>query len=167
MGDLSRLEPQEGAGLDDTARKAWAVSQMLERIDVALASHQAHLETFDPNLPAIERAEAADLALFDDSNEAARLQKYEATAERLLYRALREFRQVEAEAAELDASDTTTDNTEVCEELTSFFPEEVEAEPAPSPMPKRVETKLPKPSNERDLSTRRARARERERLAMR
>jgi hypothetical protein len=166
LDDLSRLEPQEGAGLDDAARKAWAVSQMLERIDMELAVHQAHLETFDPNITAIERAEASDLALIDDSIEANRLQKYEAAAERGLYRALREFRQAEAEAAELDVADATTETIETCEELASSLPEAVEAEPTPSPRPKRVKTESPEPSSKRDSSARRAKARERERLAM-
>src|SRR3984885_12059862 len=128
MGDLSGLEPQEGAGLDDAARKAWAIEQMLERIDVEIAVHQAHLETFDPNLPDIERAEAADLALFDLSHEANLLRKYEAAAERSLFRTLKEFHQAEAEAAENEESDAAPENTETCEELASSSPEEVEAE---------------------------------------
>ena len=167
MGDLSRLEPQEGAGLDDAARKAWAVGQMLERIDVEIAVHQAHLETFDSNLPAIERAEAADLALFDLSKEANLLRKYEAAAERSLFRTLQEFRQAEAEAAEEVSSDITTETAEACEELASSLPEEVEAKPAAPSRPKRVETESPEPPKELDYEARRARARERELRAMR
>ena len=43
------------------------------------------------------RAEAADLALFDPSPEAERARKYEAAARRGFYKAIHEFRQVEAE----------------------------------------------------------------------
>jgi hypothetical protein len=166
-GDLSGLEPHEGAELDDAARKAWAVEQMLERIDVELAVHQAHLETFDPNLPAIERAEAADLALFDPSNEATLLRRYEAAAERSLFRTLKEFHKAEGEATEEAASDATTEAPETCKELASSFPEDVETKPAPSPRPKRVETESPEPSSELDYDARRAKARERERRASR
>jgi hypothetical protein len=167
MGELTRLEPQEGAGLDDAARKAWAVSQMLERIDVELAAHQAHFETFDPNLPAIERAEAADLALIDPSNEASLLRKYEEAAERSLFRTLKEFHKAEGEGTEEAASDATTEASETCEELASSLPVKIKAKPAPSLRSKRVETEAPEPPIELDYEARRARARERERRASR
>jgi hypothetical protein len=167
MGDLSYLEPQEGAGLDDAARKAWAVSQMLERIDVELAVHQAHLDTFDPNLHAIERAEAADLALFDPSHEANLVRKYEAAAERSLFRTLNEFHKAEGEATAKAASDATDEASETCGELASSLPASAKARPAPSPSPKRAETEVPEPSGELDYEASRARARERERRASR
>jgi hypothetical protein len=146
-GDFSALEPHDGAG-----------GQLIALIDGEIAALRAHRESFGANFTAIERAEAADIALFDDSNEATRLLKYEATAEQLLYRALRELRRVEAAAA----TDATTETKTTCEELASSLPEADEAEPGPSRSPKRVETRSPEPSSELDYDARRALARERE-----
>jgi hypothetical protein len=133
FADCSRLEPQEGVGLDESARKAWAVGQMIELIDSEIANHRAHLESFGPNFTAVERAEAADIALFDPSKEANLARKYEAAAERGLYKALRELRQVEAEAVDQVASYATPNNAETCEELASSLPEPDSGDIEPEP----------------------------------
>jgi len=166
-GDFSSLEPLEGAGLDGPARKAWAVAQMADLIDGEIAALRAHLESFGPNFAAMERAEAADLALIGTDKEAILDRKYEAAAERSLFKTLREYHEAEAKGAELESSDATTDKAEACEELASSLPASSEAEPAPSPKPKRVETGRPKPRTEEEISASRALARERELRAMR
>jgi hypothetical protein len=166
-GDFSALEPHEGAGLDEPARRAWAVGQMVELIDNEIAALQAAKESFGPNFTAIERAEAADIALFDSSKPAILARKYEAAAERTLFRALREFRQVEAEAAEQVDSNATTQSVETCEELASSLPEPegelIEAEPVASPRPERVENGSPDPSRGRIPSVQGPNTRGRER----
>ncbi len=166
-GDFSNLEPQEGAGLDEPARRAWAVGQMVELIDNEIAALQAAKESFGPNFTAIERAEAADIALFDASKPAILARKYEAAAERTLFRALREFRQVEAEASEQDALNATSQSVETCEELASSLPEpeaeQIEAEPIASPRRERVEDGSPEPSRGRIPSVQGSNTRGRER----
>jgi hypothetical protein len=88
---------------------------------------------------AADRAEAVDRALFDPSPEAILARKYEAAAERALYKALKELRQVEAEAAEVRESDITVETDETCEPLASNLEEseeqatEDDSEPSPDP----------------------------------
>jgi hypothetical protein len=167
QGDLSRLETQEGGGLDDVSRKACAVGQMLERVDVELAVHQTQLESFGPDFAAMERAEAADLALIGTSKEEIRDHKYEAAAERSLFKTLKEYHEAEAKGDELEVPDATTENVEACEELASSLPAPSKAKPGRSPKPKQVETGRPKPRTEEEISASRALARERELRAMR
>jgi hypothetical protein len=65
------------------------------------------------------RAEAGKLALFDPSKEATLARRYEAAAERGLFRALNEFRQVEKEAR---AESAPPDSGAARKALGSFFP---------------------------------------------
>ncbi|WP_435009194.1 hypothetical protein P12x_000444 [Tundrisphaera lichenicola] len=95
-GDFSYLEDHEVAGLDERERRAWAAARLVELIDIEMEKLRAHRETLDPDAFALDRAEAADRALFDPSHEATLARKYEAAVERGLYRALRELREVEA-----------------------------------------------------------------------
>jgi hypothetical protein len=99
-GDFEALADNEGRGLDDDARRAWARTKLLERIDAEVAGLEAHLETLDFEMIEQDRAEAGDRALFDPSREAALARRYEAEARRGFFQALKEFRRVEAEAAE-------------------------------------------------------------------
>jgi hypothetical protein len=99
-GDFEALADHEGRGLDDDARKAWARARLLERIDAEVAGLEAHLETLDFEMIEQDRAEAGDRALFDPSREAALARRYESEARRGFFQALKEFRRVEAEAAE-------------------------------------------------------------------
>jgi hypothetical protein len=59
---------------------------------------QARIE-LDPDALAEDRAEAVDRALFDVSPGSILARKYEAATERAMYKALKEYRQVEADAA--------------------------------------------------------------------
>ena len=99
-GNFRFLEGQEATDLDPSARRARARVQVFELIDGEIAKLRAHRETFDLDEIARERAEAVDRVLFDPSKEATLARKYEATAERNLYKALDELREVNAEAEE-------------------------------------------------------------------
>jgi len=92
-GDFAHLGPLDGEGLDDRGRMAWARERMGELIDAEVARLLDHRETLDLDAIAADRARAADRALFDPSHEATLARRYEAAAERGLFRALRELRQ--------------------------------------------------------------------------
>ena len=96
-GDFDLLGPVEGPAGDPAARSRWARARMVELIDAEVAKLRAHRETLDHDGLEALRALAPDLALFDPSKEATLARRYEATAERMMYRALREMRRVEAE----------------------------------------------------------------------
>jgi hypothetical protein len=98
-GDFGALGQEEGAGLDGDARKGWAKARLFEAIDGEIAALGAHVETLDFEMIDLDRAEAPELALFDDSKPACLARRYEAEASRGFFRALREFRKVEAEFA--------------------------------------------------------------------
>jgi hypothetical protein len=67
------------------------------------------------------RAEATARAMFDASPEAVLARKYEATNERGLYRALREFRQIQAQIPKVEETPQLAANP--VEELGSCLPE--------------------------------------------
>ncbi|WP_435016127.1 hypothetical protein TA3x_003687 [Tundrisphaera sp. TA3] len=103
-GSLGALAEHEGAGLDPDARQAWARDRLAEWIDAQVAA----LEALRPGLPldriAADRADAGRRALFDPSPQATLARKYEAAAERGLYRALKELKAMqEVGAAEAEA----------------------------------------------------------------
>jgi hypothetical protein len=99
-GQFERLAPEERTGLEPSERKAWARSRLIERIDAEIAELNGHLSTIDPKIVERDRAEAADRALFDASPEARLARRYESEARRCFFKALKEFRQVEADAIE-------------------------------------------------------------------
>ncbi len=88
--------------VDDRASwlKALTLDRLAERIDDEIAELEAHYETFDFEVIAQDRAGAAAIALFDPSREAALARRYEAEARRGFFKALKELRQAEAEAAD-------------------------------------------------------------------
>jgi hypothetical protein len=81
---LDRSAAQETAALTERVRRAEADFVSPEGVD-------------EPEAAKL-RLEACHRAMFDPSKEATLARKYEAAAERGLYRALKEFRQVEKEA---------------------------------------------------------------------
>ena len=97
-GEFHRLVPGDGDGLDDLDRREWAVDRLRELVDARLADLRDHRATLDLDAIARARARSADKSLFDPSPEAVLARKYEAAAERALFRTLQELRQVEAEA---------------------------------------------------------------------
>jgi hypothetical protein len=97
LGDFSSLAPGDGEGLDDEARRRWAVDRLVEWVDSEVEGLKALRETLDFEAIELDRAGAADLALFDDSREAGLARRYESEARRGFFKALKDFRQLEAE----------------------------------------------------------------------
>jgi len=104
-GDYKRLDPKEVAHCStDDEKRNWACDELIVYIDGEIVRLRAHRETLDIEAIALDRAEAGERALFDPGKEAALARKYEAAATREFYRALREFREVEA-TGEVEAVD--------------------------------------------------------------
>jgi hypothetical protein len=99
-GDFGGLADHEGGQLEDDARKVWARTKLIERIDAEIGALEIHRDTLDFELIELDRAEAGDRALFDPSREATLARRYLSEAQRAFFRALKEYRQAEAEAAE-------------------------------------------------------------------
>ena len=98
-GDFAALTDQDGGDLDEEPRRAWSRARLIERIDAEVEALEAHRETLDFETIALDRAEAGELARFDASKEATLARRYDSDAERNFYKALKEFREVEAESA--------------------------------------------------------------------
>ncbi len=101
--DFSALDPGEAAELDEQGKYEYARDRLAAIIDgrIELLSGVVAGDYFDGAAAERARAGAADRALFDESREAILARKYEAATERSLFRTLREFREVEAAAAEV------------------------------------------------------------------
>jgi hypothetical protein len=96
-GDFGGLDHHEGGHMEDDARKAWARTKLTERIDAEVAALEIHRDTLDFEMIELDRSEAGSRALFDPSREAALARRYESEAQRAFFKALKEFRQAEAE----------------------------------------------------------------------
>ncbi len=104
LDDRSGLPPAEVSHLlDAPSRQAWARDRLSDLISEQVDALEAADRDLDLEAIDQDRAEAPARALFDTSKEATLARKYEAAAERGLYRALGEFRLAEAEAAALAA----------------------------------------------------------------
>ncbi len=114
--DRHLLDLGEGDGLDAAALKIYAAGQLATLIDVELAEVRALRAAIDERTIALDRAGAPDRALFDPSKEATLARKYEAAAERGMYRALKEFREVEAEAAACPTPDPSAPSSPTIDE---------------------------------------------------
>ncbi len=89
------LKPGEGPEIAAaTARRESARDRLIEAIDAEIAGLHAARASLDLEALALDRAGAADRALFDPSKDAILARKYEAATERSLYRALRELREL-------------------------------------------------------------------------
>ena len=105
QGDFSGwADPECGPDATEAKRRARAAVQVLAWIDQELAALAEQRAEADDEDEAADRREAAARALFDPSRDAERARRFEAAAERGLFRALREFRKVE-EAARSVAAD--------------------------------------------------------------
>ena len=97
QGKPALLLPGEAEGLEDPeAVREWARDRMADQIAREVAGLREHRETLDDGDLELDRAEAPARALFDPSKEASLARKYEAAAERGMYRALRELSEHEA-----------------------------------------------------------------------
>jgi hypothetical protein len=106
VGDFRYLLPSEGEGLSVAERVDWARNAMADRIDEELQMLLDHRKTLDLESIEADRAGAADRALFDPSKEATLARRYEAAAERGVYRALAELARAEAEVVALAPEET-------------------------------------------------------------
>ena len=79
--------------------KAQARAKLLETIDEEIAALEELYDTLDFETILLDRAEAGPRSFFDPSKEASLARRYESEARRGYYKALKEFRTVEAEAA--------------------------------------------------------------------
>ena len=126
------LTPEElaEAGTTHAERRNWAHRKIIEKIRGEIAALRDRKAALDTSTIEARRALAEDLALFDPSKEAVLARKYEAAAERSLYRALKELREVEAEAQARPP--VASEPPPEPEELASFAPDDPEAiEPDP------------------------------------
>jgi len=143
-GEHRFLKLGEGDGLDEGERRRSALRGIAGLIEAKIAELEAHRETLDLASIAAERAGAAARALFDPSKEAILARKYEAAAERGIYRALKELREVEVEAEAAGPPGSVVEPGP--EPLGSFSPE-APATPAevasPAPRPGRAATPAP------------------------
>jgi hypothetical protein len=117
LGNFRHLADTEGPGLKDEDRRIWAIGELVYFMDAEIERLKAMLEAIDREGLDLDRSEAATRAIFDDSKEAILARKYEAASERSMYRALREFHEVQAESV---------GEPPVMAELASSLPEPVE-----------------------------------------
>ncbi len=146
-GERTFISDPEWVALDRTARRDWARDRVVEQIDVEIASLKKHRETFDLEAIELDRLGAADLALFDSSSKASLARRYEADARRGFFKALKEFRQAEAEAADRPEtlSSTVQEPAQVEKPLGSSC-----ASPSPTPRePKPTQGEVPNRSADR------------------
>jgi hypothetical protein len=133
FGSFHHLEKADGEGLEGPDRVEWARAELTRLVDAEVARLNEVRARIDHEALAADRAEAVDRALFDASPESTLARKYEAAAERALYKALKEFRQVEADVAEGIESAVSPPEDEESEpvgsNLTEPEPEPAEAEP--------------------------------------
>lgn len=120
-GDFKNLDPADGEGLGPTERKEWARLALLELIDGEIAELKAIRESFDLEALERDRDEAAYRAMFDASPAAVLARKYDAANERALYRALKEFREIQPQTPQVEPKPEVT--PEPPEELGSSLPE--------------------------------------------
>ena len=120
VGDFRYLLPSEGEGLSDHDRIDWARNAVAELIDEEIDGLLEHRKALDVEGIALDRAGAAERSAFDPSKEAILARRYEAAAERAVYRALEEFRRVEAESAALMTVPAAPDEEEEAESSGSF-----------------------------------------------
>jgi hypothetical protein len=133
-GDVAGLDPDERPG-DESAVRARVVTALSALLTEQVAQLQEELEGLDTTALDRERAAAADLALFDPSPEAERARRYEAASQRGFLRDLKEFRRVEAEAADRRVAGVNLDEFVDYDGSGSFFPAPEPAPTAPEPAP--------------------------------
>ncbi len=99
-GDFRRLTESEadGAGLGTVDRQAWARVELGKLIDGEIERLLIHRTTLDHQAIALDRAEATRRVKVDNDASMVAARRYEAAIERSMKSALRELREVNAEA---------------------------------------------------------------------
>ncbi len=128
QGKFQHLDPHDGEGQMEGNRSHWALQMLAQLIEAEIAKLKALRENFDHKGLDLDRAEAKYRAMFDASKEAELARKYNAANERSYSRTLKEFRMLNAEAAEVVTPQQVV--SESPEELGSFSPEPPEEEVA-------------------------------------
>ena len=133
IGDLSQeiWGPASGPLDEDDpteeAAKAEGRVKMIGRIDAEIAALEAHDRTLDRAMLELDRREAPDRAIFDDSKAATLARRYEAEASRRFFKLMDQLKKAEAEAAQRALEAATHPKP-----TTSAPPSSVRA-PAPAP----------------------------------
>jgi hypothetical protein len=165
VGNFAFLKEADGAGLKDFDRQLWSLAALVDLIDREIAALKDRREGLDLEGLELDRSEAASRAIFDASPAATLARKYEAAAERGLYRALREFREVQAEIPQIQASSGLA--ADPPEELGSSFPQPSGEGPvAPEAETPAVEARNDPISASRPRRSRRASGREGRKAAL-
>ena len=141
-GDFQHLLAGDGEGLPRAGRIDWARQAMSDLINAEIEMLVAHARTLDHEAIEQDRASAAERSAFDPSKEAMLARRYEAAAERGVYRALRELRRVEAEAAAGVPSEDPAEDPE--DEAPGSFGNEESGAPAPRRRPAAASAPAPR-----------------------
>ncbi len=118
QGKFQHLDPHDGEGQMDGNRALWALQMLAQLIEAEIAKLKTLRENFDHKGLDLDRAEAKYRAMFDPSKEAELARKYNAANQRSYLRTLKEFRELNAEATEIENLPQVT--FEAPEELGSF-----------------------------------------------
>ena len=98
------LDPADFEGMEFEPRLLWAVGQVGEIIDAEIANLQMIQTNLDTTRADKGRAEAAERAILDVSQEGIALRRYAGAAERTMLKVLGEIRLARAEAKDRQAS---------------------------------------------------------------
>jgi len=129
-GNFRNLSQSDGGDLDVNDRREWARVALLAVVDGELAKLRDLLDEFDHEGLELDREEAAHRVIFDPSPAAVLARKYEAASERSLYRALREFRDIQGSPTQIDEQESVAAESEA--EMASSLPDvpdEIDEEP--------------------------------------
>ena len=140
-GDFAALEAEDGAGLAPEPRQAWAKARLIDLIEAEVVALDRHYQTLDFETLAVDRDEAGRRALFDASKPATLARRYESEARRGFFKALKEFRQVEAEFAARDEAPTASSTADRSGSIMGSFRQNG-APPADEPSPADFEARL-------------------------
>jgi hypothetical protein len=145
-GYFANVNPSEIEGLDEPAKVEWARGELAKIIDGEIERLKGVKAALNPEVIEQDRLEAASRCLFDLQPAMNQVRKYEAATERGMYRAMKEFRAVEAE---LKANGIDAENDTTTAELASFEPEKTGDEELGEtiahtpPRPSRILTQIP------------------------
>jgi hypothetical protein len=120
-GNFQHLSQSDRTELEKNDRILWALASQVYLIDGEIARLRTVREGLDLEGIELDRAEAAHRAIFDASPESVLARKYEAANERGFYRALREFREIQAEYPKVETVQEFAD--EPIEEVGSSLPD--------------------------------------------
>jgi len=104
-GNFRNLNQSDGGDLPLKERQEWARVTLLGLVVEELARLRALQDQFDHEGLELDREGAAHRAMFDASPAATLARKYEAASERSLYRALREFREIQGDVPQIDSAE--------------------------------------------------------------